>query len=425
MRPLPAAPSQHDALTAPAGESRPKKEEERMEVDAGRQQSRSSSTSSDKSQVPSASQMARNLRSLQSEVEDLTEDMSTMRLQMLWTLSEQTKYQRAQAASQVVLQGFQPEHEGPLGDAIRNRDRFIKDLLVRQVRCPEELATFSSSHTMGIDKLSRISIISFANPSMAAALLRHCKGQRLVYGRAQVTCKKQNCLWDRLIGSPAKAAMTIISRYHKHMQNTFTIDWRAGTIYSNHSGTPTLIAEWHTNVEKGRIRFSVAAEYYGIISEGMDEEINRLQFGFLQDTAENNKGKGKSKGKGPKSLRNAAPVDPSAFRRAPEVLKDGLGNLAFGRFPFTIAVRRLRLETKEPHAQAKRSTEGSGPPPKKRTPTPDRHYAHNMAAAATTPTSQNPPLVDAWAQARFSAAAASTAPTDELSRLAAGGTIAA
>ena len=385
--------------------------------------SRSSSTSSEHSRAPSGAQMARNLRSLRSEFEDLNDDMSTLRLQLLWTLSEQTKMQRAQAAAQVVFQGFQTEAEGPLGEAIKNRDKFIRDLLLRQVRCPEELATFSSSHTLGVDRLSRISIVTLANPSIAAALLRQCRGQKLSYGRAQVTCKKQNCLWDRLIGSPAKAAMTIISRHHKQMQNTFVIDWKAGTIHSRHSGTLTLVAEWHTNLERGRIRFAVASAYYEIIKNGMDEEIDKLQFGFIEEGGDAGKGKGKGKTKSHKGVRNAAPVDTNSFRRAPAILRDGLGNLAFARFPFTIAVRRLTDEAAAPE-QPKRNMDGPLPPPKKRTPTPDRPYAP-AAGTESQPMQHDHPMVDAWAQARAtSAAAASTASTDEL-RLAAGGTIAA
>ena len=409
---------QPESLTTSVGE-RPK-----MEVDEGGKKSRSSSSSSsERSHVPSSAQMARTLRQVRSEVDDMSDEMATMRLQLLWAMAEQIKFQRAQAASQVVLQGFGPALEGSLGDALRNRDKFCKDLVMNATKCPEELAKFTASHLVGTDRLSRITIITMQNPSMAGAVLRAARGQRYSYGRLQVTCKKQNCLWDRLIGSPAKAAMTIISRHDRSLQNSFVIDWKAGTIHSTVGGRSTLVAEWHTNVEKGRIRIAVLAAYHKQVAEGMDEEINRLQFGFLDDKDDDANPKGKSKGKSKSKLakgpRQPVPVDPSAFRKAPPVLRDALGNLTFGRFPFTIAVRKLVPDEGKDAVQGKRLSEGlSSQQAKRRTPTPDRGGGGYIGQV---------PVVDPWAQARSSTSPAPPMPptTDDAGRLAAGQTISA
>ena len=139
-----------------------REKEEAMEVDdSTRRRSSSNSSSSSNQAEPRSRQMARNLRNVQSELDDLTDDLSNMRLQLLYTMSEQVKQQRRETACQIVIQGFDPTDEvSDVGTAIRNRERWCGDLIIKLAKCAPEMAKFTGSHTVGLDRLSRLSIIT-------------------------------------------------------------------------------------------------------------------------------------------------------------------------------------------------------------------------------------------------------------------------
>ena len=197
------------------------------------------------------------------------------------------------------------------------------------------------------------------------------------------------------------------------------------------------MARWTTNIEKGRIKIEIIEKHYQAVCEQMQAGVDRLHFGFATEDDNYMPGKNKGKGKGKKGkLRFGLPTDPEAFRRMPSILRDGLGNLTFSRYPFRIAVRKLKEDGKGDkgnHTQhrdqeasssqgrdrnsshtVKRYSEDDVRASKRRSPTPRRmdHSATPMYSQAEPAGFKQqegrPPIPDASAAAAAAAAAANT-----------------
>ena len=142
---------------------------------AAKAPSRARSSSSNR---PSVNQMKRTIRDLRDDVDSLYEDLAQIKRQMLWTMSQNISGERREAAQQVILQGFLPRQErADMETAIKQRDLFVAELCKSLSRSPSAMVCYTVSHTMTATSMSRISLVTFENPSLAAAMVA-ASGQR-------------------------------------------------------------------------------------------------------------------------------------------------------------------------------------------------------------------------------------------------------
>ena len=317
-----------------------------------RSHSKSSSTSSS---PPSRKQMARTLRHMREDVESHDEALGELRKQVLWTMSQQVRTERLTTSRQLVLQGFAPALEDRnVETAMLQRDQWIASILKEYTRLPERRLTFTASHATAIETLSRLTIITLAETSVAALAARALAGKRVNYAGASITIKRQQAAYDRIISAPAKCCMDILTKYNQQYQGKLKPNWKEGTVYAMDAATPTLLLRWVVNPERAKVKIFVLPQHVPLIEQHIDEEIRRLQFGSaLHDQKGKGKGadfKGGAKGKGKKT--GKLPVDESAFKQEPMEARQGLANMTFSRYPFNISIRNLDSQDAQSIPQA-------------------------------------------------------------------------
>ena len=72
---------------------------------------RSSSKNSNSSSEPGKRQMKRTMLNLRDDLEDVESEVSSLRLRMLWLMSQEVRRERQEASRQIILQGFDPRTE--------------------------------------------------------------------------------------------------------------------------------------------------------------------------------------------------------------------------------------------------------------------------------------------------------------------------
>ena len=328
-----------------AESTKPKQEVSTAEVSQDAQQagaagrSRSSSTSSTPP-APSRQQIARTMRGLQDDIESHSDAISELRKQVLWSMSQQVRSERLLTSRQLVFQGFAPTMEDRnLDQAMAMRDQWILKTLQDHTQLSAKRLSFKASHATAVEALSRLTIITLEEASVAALAARSLHGKRLLYAGATVSVRRQQAAYDRLISAPAKACMDILTRAEGKFQSNLRPSWKEGSVMEVTSAVPTLLLKWVVNPERARIKLFVIPKYLRLIEEHIDGEIRKLQFGSALGLDPKGSGKGKSK-KGKKGI----PVDAAAFRQEPVQVREGLASLSFARYPFNISVRPLEMD---------------------------------------------------------------------------------
>ena len=349
---------------------------------------------------------------LREDVEEVQDDVHSLRLRMLWLMSQEVRRERQEASKQVIIQGFEPRSEAATySEAAARRDRFIKELLERLLGSSAGHLQYTSSHSTSLESLSRITILTFQQPHMATAVQRAAGTTKYSYGAARVMLRRQQPVFDRITSAPAKILMESLSRQRPAMQNCFKPLWREGIIQNSYTGSLQVVATWHVNIHKGRIRIEVLPEFLDGVEADMGPGLMRLQFGQSDVSAESatpQKGKGKGGGgKAGKAKRAgpALPLDPSMYRHEDEVIRTKLGGLQFSRYPFSVAIRKLEQPQQPAHNAdnaairmddaTKRRQDQPAHPSKRRSPTPEATYHPAVPQ-------QHAVAPDPWAAARSS-----------------------
>ena len=92
----------------------------------------------------------------------------------------------------MVLQGFTPASEDRrVSVAMANRDAWIMKMMREQTGLDEKRLSFKASHATTHDALSRLSIVTFDDPSIAALAARSMSSKRFNYDGHAVSFKKQ------------------------------------------------------------------------------------------------------------------------------------------------------------------------------------------------------------------------------------------
>ena len=152
----------------------------------------SSKNSNSSSDGPGQRQLRRTVRDLREDVEETQEEVSSLRLRMLWLMSQEVRRERQEASRQLIIQGFEPRAEATnYTEAAMQRDQFIKDLLERLLKTSVAAIQYTSSHSTSLEALSRISILTFQQPHYVAAIARATGATKYVYGQARVCLKRQ------------------------------------------------------------------------------------------------------------------------------------------------------------------------------------------------------------------------------------------
>ena len=309
----------------------------------------SSSTSEEEAQ-PSVRAIQQAVRVLREDVDDLQDSHRASQRQALWLLHSQVKRDRAEASCQLVIQGFEPWKEAADAlTAFRNRDTWCLDLCSRLSGVHKDLIKLSCSHGTSAERLSRLSILTLQNASLASAIARAAGTQKHIYqGTTAVTVRRQNCTYDRLCSAPIKVVMECLSKEAPQLRNAFRPDWKARLSWDT-SGT--LIGNWRINVQKARIRIHVQEPFVPAVREAMGPGLARLQFGAAAAEGEGggdfghhaqDKGqKGKAKGRG-KANRYLQPTEPGMFKYAPPQHRQSLGSLQMAGYQFEVSVRSLK-----------------------------------------------------------------------------------
>ena len=385
------------------------------------QQGANSKSSTSSSQPPSRKQISRTVRGLQDDVESHAESLSTLRKQMLWTMSQQVRSERLLTSRQLVLQGFAPALEDKNIDAaMAARDRWILKTLMEYTHLSERRLTFKASHATAVENLSRLSIVTMEEASVAAQAARALQGKRLAYAGSTITIKRQQAAFDRLVSAPAKSCMDILTKSEARFQGNLRPNWKDGTVTQVADPIPELLLRWVVNPERGRIKIYVTKRFIPVIEEQIDFEIQKLQFGSA--IAEQTKGKGSEtkgagKGKTKKGRKTGIPVDEAAFRQEPAAAREGLTSLTFSRHPFNISIRPLEDEGAGPSAaeragDTRMAVDHEGTAASKRHA--DQHpQSQQIKRRSPTPTRQ-PYMMDGragWGQDPWASAAASALPS--------------
>ena len=192
------------------------------------------------------------------------------------------------------------------------------------------------------------------------------------------------------------------------MQNCFKPQWREGTSLNTYTGVSQVVETWHVNVHKGRVRMEVLPEFLAGGERDMGPGVQRLQFGSsdgMADVNQPHKGKGKGGGKAgvkpgkDKRTGPSIPLDPSMYRQEDDGVRSKLGNLQFSRYPFSVVLRKMEVNTDtRMDDSTKRRQEQEPHPNKRRSPTPDATYHPSAAQPAAQ-------ALDPWAAARSSTSA--------------------
>ena len=264
--------------------------------------------------------------------------------------------------------------------AMNERNAALTSMFQTLTGLPPARLAFTASHSTSVDALSRLSILTFAEPAIAGQVLRSAGQRRFEYRGSQLSLRRQTAAFDRICSAPAKISMEAISHEHKRLEKMFEPKWRDGLVYNKEFDPNVPIIKWTVDIEQAKIRLWIPRPYKEIVERAMDPGIRRLQFGaaadqdgdsdFMMIGGKSQKGRGKG-GKGSKAKRTI-PVDPGSFRKEQGIIKDGLGNLHFSKFPFTISIKEAE---KEDRSSSSKRAVGSGPTEhaaKKRSPTPTR-----------------------------------------------------
>ena len=186
----------------------------KMEIDQ-RQESRKSSRSSSTSEPrPSLRTIQQAVRSLRDDMDEVQDAHKASQRQLLWTMHAQVRRDRQEASSQLVIQGFQPWLESQDAvEAFKKRDQWCLSTCARLAGISPDLIKMTCSHGTAADKLSRLTIISLQNASLAASIARAAGSQRIPFdAHTTVSVRRQTCVYDRLVSSPIKIVMECISR---------------------------------------------------------------------------------------------------------------------------------------------------------------------------------------------------------------------
>ena len=346
-----------ESSSAAAVENMPKQEAvatEASQVDTGagedggregRSHSKSSSRTSSTPPAPSRQQLARTMRGMQDDIEDHSDAISELRKQVLWSMSQQVRSERLVTGRQLVFQGFAPTMEDRnLDQAMAQRDQWILKTLQDHTQLSAKRLAFTASHATAVEALSRLTIVTLQEASVAALAARALHGKRLLYSGATVSVRRQQAAYDRLTSAPAKASMDILTRFESKFQSNLRPNWKDGVVMEVTGATPTILLKWVVNPERARIKLFITPKYLHVIEEQIDMEIRKLQFGSaLGDQKGGSDMKGAGKGKSKRS-KKGIPVDTMAFKQEPEPVREGLASLSFARFPFNISVRPLEMD---------------------------------------------------------------------------------
>ena len=110
---------------------------------------RSSNSSSDA--LPGRRQLKRTMLDLREDVEEVQDEVSSLRLRMLWLMSQEVRRERQEVAQQLITQGFDTRTESSnLDEAMRQRDKYIQELLERLLRASVPNVQYTSSHSTSL-----------------------------------------------------------------------------------------------------------------------------------------------------------------------------------------------------------------------------------------------------------------------------------
>ena len=352
--PQQALQPKQEAVTTPGGHGAHPDQEE---VKKGR---RSRSSSSSDSTLPSRQALSRTVRNLQEEVDTHGDMLGEVKKQLLWTMSQQARSDRALTSRQLVLQGFSPASEDKrVSIAMDKRNQWIAKMLQESTGLEASRLTFEASHATTHDALSRLSIITLKDQSIASLVARVMTTRKFSYDGVPITWKRQQTAYDRIVSAPAKSCMDIISRSEPKYQSCLRPNWREGYVAQvADRDEPDILFRWPVNPERARIRLYITKKLIHIVEGEIDAELRKLQFGPLgPDKGKGGKGGGKSK----KGKKGGAPIDPQAFRQEPSMVRDQLGNLTFSRYPFNISIRELKEdgEVDQQHEEKQQRREAS------------------------------------------------------------------
>ena len=259
---------------------------------------RSRSSSSSNSTGPSRQALGRTVRSLQEEVDIHGDMLGEVKKQLLWTMSQQVRSDRSLTSRQLVLQGFQPAAEDRrVGVAMDKRNPWIARMLQESTGLEASRLTFEASHATTHDALSRLSIITLKDQSIASMVARVMTTRKFTFDGVPITWKRQQTAYDRIISAPAKSCMDIISRSEPKYQSCLRPNWREGYVAQvADKDEPEILFRWLVNPERARIRLYITKKLIHIVEGEIDAELRKLQFGPIgPDKGKGGKGGGKSK----------------------------------------------------------------------------------------------------------------------------------
>ena len=137
-----------------------------------------------------------------------------LRKQILWSMSQQVRFERTLTRKQLVLQGFVPQLEDQnIEAAMQARVQWIMRSLVENTHLSKKRLALKSSHATAVEALSRLSIITLEEASVAVHVARGMNSKRFNYAGASIMVNCQQAAYDRFVSVPAKACMDILTRH--------------------------------------------------------------------------------------------------------------------------------------------------------------------------------------------------------------------
>ena len=101
--------------------------------------SNSKQSNSSSEDLPGRRQMKRTMENLREDVSEVEDDVASLKLRLLWLMSQEVRRERQEASRQLIIQGFEPRTESSnYEEAIRQRERFIRELLAKLLRTSTE-----------------------------------------------------------------------------------------------------------------------------------------------------------------------------------------------------------------------------------------------------------------------------------------------
>ena len=160
---------------------------------AGADTSQPKQTEDAKMEDPEEDQVRRSMRLLREDVDHQSDRISDVARQTLWTMSQQVSQARKEAASQIVVLGFHPPSENANAlRAMEERDVWLRQALAEAANIPQErVRGFTASHSTNMEYLSRLSLLTFSEPHVAAAILRNIGARKLQCHGQQLMTKRQ------------------------------------------------------------------------------------------------------------------------------------------------------------------------------------------------------------------------------------------